>query len=68
MNNPSVENDALRERIVEAILNHVDHMEGYTLPAPQPGFIDGWSHALRLLRRDADFIAHSVLPPGETDN
>ena len=63
----SAENDALRERIVEAILNHVDHMEGYTLPALQPGFIDGWSHALRLLRRDADFIAHSVLPPGKSD-
>ena len=46
-----------RERITRAVVEHADHMETYTLPALQPGFIDGWTHALRLLRRDADSIA-----------
>lgn len=52
---------AERERIAEAIeaavREHADHMATYTLPALQPGFMDGWNHALRLLRRDAAFIA-----------
>jgi hypothetical protein len=53
--------DAARRQIAEAVeqavTEHAEHMETYTLPALAPGFIDGWTHALRLLRRDAGFIA-----------
>jgi len=56
-----------RERLVLAIVDHADLMETYTLPALQPGFIDGWQHALRLLRRDAYFIASRAAIKEATD-
>jgi hypothetical protein len=47
----------LADDVRRAITEHADHMEGYTLPGLQQGFLNGWDHALRLLRRDAGFIA-----------
>jgi len=55
------------EKIVEAVWTHADHMAGYTLPVLSSGFIEGYTHALNLLRRDAGFIARQSVESGGED-
>lgn len=55
------------EQIAQAVWTHADHMAGYTLPALSSGFIEGYTHALNLLRRDAGFIARQSVEGGGED-
>lgn len=56
----SAEREDATAAITQAILEHAEHMELYSLPATSPGFMEGYFHALGLLRRDAGFIASRV--------
>ena len=56
MNLPDKKREAVVAAVAQEVTEHAAHMETYTLPALQPGFIDGWMHAMRLLTRDAGFI------------
>lgn len=64
-----IENTRMPDKAVEAaVIAHAEHMETYTIPTLKPGFIDGYMHALKLLKRDAGFIAEKagvVVPAAE---